>query len=176
MKYPKISDMLGIVSKIAPPSLAESWDNPGLQLGDPAAPVSRIMVSLDATGDVIQAALESGCQLLVTHHPLIFSAPKSISTATPQGRCIHAAIRGGLSIISMHTNYDCADDGLNDLLARRLGLRAAAKRRHRQQAHLGDRRPDLGRAGRHQPRLQLVHQADDALGGLWRDGALLARR
>lgn len=118
--------MLGIVSKIAPPSLAESWDNPGLQLGDPAAPVSRIMVSLDATGDVIQAALESGCQLLVTHHPLIFSAPKSISTATPQGRCIHAAIRGGLSIISMHTNYDCADDGLNDLLARRLGLRACS--------------------------------------------------
>jgi dinuclear metal center YbgI/SA1388 family protein len=80
------------------------------------------MVSLDATEAAIQSALASACQLLVTHHPLIFNAPKSISTATPQGACIHAAIRGGLSIVSMHTNYDCAEGGLNDLLARRIGL------------------------------------------------------
>lgn len=107
---------------MAPPGLSESWDNSGLQLGDPSAAVSRIMVSLDATMAVIQSAIASGCQLLVTHHPLIFTAPKSISTATPQGACIHAAIRGALSIISMHTTYDCAEDGLNDLLARRIGL------------------------------------------------------
>ena len=107
---------------MAPPGLAESWDNPGLQVGDPAATISRIMVALDATPAVIQSALVSDCNLLVTHHPLIFTAQKSISATTPLGGMIHAAIRGGLAVASMHTNYDCAEGGLNDLLAERIGL------------------------------------------------------
>lgn len=107
---------------MAPSTLAESWDNSGLQVGDPAAEISRIMVALDATPAVMESALSSGCQLLVTHHPLIFKALKSVSTATLQGRLIHAAIRGGLGVVSMHTNYDIADGGLNDVLADRLGL------------------------------------------------------
>jgi len=122
MKIPKLSDILGIINKIAPTSLAESWDNVGLQVGDPTAGISQIMIALDATPDVVETAIASGCQLLVTHHPLIFKPQKSISTATPQGRLIHAAIRGGLAIVSMHTNYDIADNGLNDVLAARLGL------------------------------------------------------
>jgi dinuclear metal center YbgI/SA1388 family protein len=126
MKTAKVSDILGIINKIAPADLAESWDNPGLQVGDPAAAVSAIMVALDATPAVIESALLSGCQLLVTHHPLIFKPQKSISTATAQGRLMYAAIRGGLGIISMHTNYDIARGGLNDVLAERLGLEGSA--------------------------------------------------
>ncbi len=117
MKTPKTSDILGIINKIAPVSLAEEWDNPGLQVGDPAAQASRIMVALDPTAEVIDSAISSSCQLLVTHHPLIFKPLKSISTATRQGAAIHAAIRAGLSIVCMHTNYDIARGGLNDLLA-----------------------------------------------------------
>ena len=124
MKTPKLSDILGIINKISPVSLAESWDNPGLQVGDPTAEVSRIMVALEATPAVIDSALQSDCQLLVTHHPLIFKPQKSISTATALGRSIHAAIRGGLGIVSMHTNYDIAEGGLNDVLSERLGLTA----------------------------------------------------
>jgi dinuclear metal center YbgI/SA1388 family protein len=119
---PKISDMLGIINKISHPSLAESWDNPGLQVGDPMAEVARVMVALDASPAVVDSALGAQCQLLVTHHPLIFKPQKSISTANAQGRSIHAAIRGGLGIICMHTNYDIAEGGLNDVLAKRLGL------------------------------------------------------
>jgi dinuclear metal center YbgI/SA1388 family protein len=126
MKTPKLSDILGIINKISPTSLAESWDNPGLQVGDPSAVVSRIMVALDATPAVIESAIQDDCQLLVTHHPLIFKALKAISTATTQGRSIHSAIRGGLGIVSMHTNYDIAAGGLNDVLAERLGLTACA--------------------------------------------------
>lgn len=122
MKKAKLSDILGIINKIAPASLAESWDNVGLQVGDPTAEIARIMVSLDATPIVVEEAISSGCQLLVTHHPLIFKPQKSISAATPQGRLIHAAIRNGLAIASMHTNYDIADGGLNDVLAARLEL------------------------------------------------------
>ncbi|RII28102.1 MAG: Nif3-like dinuclear metal center hexameric protein [Geobacter sp.] len=122
MKKTRLSEIAGIINKIAPPDLAESWDNSGLQLGDPSAEISRIMVALDPTPAVIDAALASSCQLLVTHHPLIFAPTKSISTATPQGRLIHAAIRGELAIISIHTSYDMAENGLNDLLSERLGL------------------------------------------------------
>ncbi len=109
---------------MAPPGLTETWDNSGLQVGDPTASISRIMVALDATPAVIESAISSACQLLITHHPLIFKPQKSISTATSQGKSIHAAIRGGLAIVSMHTNYDIATGGLNDVLAARLGLEA----------------------------------------------------
>jgi len=122
MKTAKLSDIVGIINKIAPQHLAESWDNSGLQLGDPTADVSRIMVALDPTPAVVASALASSCHLLVTHHPLIFKPLKSISSATSQGRLIHAAIREGLGIISIHTSYDIAMAGLNDHLAQHLGV------------------------------------------------------
>jgi dinuclear metal center YbgI/SA1388 family protein len=122
MKTPKVADIVGIINKIAPVALAEAWDNPGLQLGDPAAEVTRVMVALDPTPGVIDSAISASCQLLVTHHPLIFKPLKSISTATPHGAAIHKAIRGGVSIVSLHTNYDIAGGGLNDLLADKIGL------------------------------------------------------
>lgn len=122
MKIPKIADIVGIINKIAPPVLAETWDNPGLQIGDPSAEVSRIMVALDPTAAAIDSAITSSCQLLVTHHPLIFKPLKSISTATPQGALLQRAIRSGLSVVTLHTNYDIARGGLNDLLAGKIGL------------------------------------------------------
>ena len=122
MKNAKLSDILGIINKIAPNNLAESWDNCGLQVGDPTAIISRIMVALDATPGVVAEAISAECQLLVTHHPLIFKPQKCISTATPQGRLLHTAIRSGLAVISMHTNYDIVEGGLNDVLAERLEL------------------------------------------------------
>ncbi|HXE95158.1 MAG TPA: Nif3-like dinuclear metal center hexameric protein [Dongiaceae bacterium] len=122
MKIPKTADIVGIINKIAPATLAEAWDNPGLQVGDPCADVTRVMVALDPAPDVIDSALAASCQLLVTHHPLIFRPIKSISAATPHGAIIQKAIRGGLSIVSLHTNYDIAGGGLNDLLAEKIGL------------------------------------------------------
>lgn len=122
MKIPKTADIVGIINKIAPVALAEAWDNPGLQIGDPAAEVTRIMVALDPTPAVIDSAIAASCQLLVTHHPLIFKPLKSISTATPLGATIQKAIKAGLSVISMHTNYDIATGGLNDLLAAKISL------------------------------------------------------
>ncbi|OGT99993.1 MAG: Nif3-like dinuclear metal center hexameric protein [Geobacteraceae bacterium GWC2_48_7] len=118
----KVSDILGFINKIAPPDLAESWDNPGLQVGNPVGEVNRIMVALDPSPPVIEAAITSHCNLLVTHHPLIFKPLSSISTATPHGKTIHDAIKNKLSIIALHTNYDIAEGGLNDVLAQKIGL------------------------------------------------------
>lgn len=122
MKSPKVADIVGIINKIAPMRLAETWDNPGLQIGDPASTVTRIMVALDPTPAAIDSAIATSSQLLVTHHPLLFKPLKTISTAHPHGALIHKAIRGGLSIVALHTNYDIAADGLNDLLAAKIGL------------------------------------------------------
>jgi len=118
----KLSDIVGIINKIAPPILAEDWDNVGLQVGDPANEIERIMVALDPCPDSVDAAIKNSCQLLLTHHPLIFKPLKRITTADETGRLIHQAITNRLAIVSLHTNYDITQNGINDLLADALGI------------------------------------------------------
>ena len=93
----KLTDIVGIINKIAPPHLAEDWDNVGLQVGDPAAPAGKIMVSLDPGRHALEAAVANGCRLLLTHHPLIFSSLKRISLAEPTGGLIALAIKNDLA-------------------------------------------------------------------------------
>jgi dinuclear metal center YbgI/SA1388 family protein len=117
-----LSDIIDILDKLAPPFLAEEWDNCGLQLGDPSWPVTRIWVALDPTLQVIEAASAQKVNLLITHHPLIFKPLRSLEFNTPLGAVIHRATRNNLAIFAAHTNLDSATGGLNDMLARRLGL------------------------------------------------------
>ena len=112
-----------ILERIAPAAAAESWDNVGLQVGDPDATVARIWVALDAGPEVVQAGAEAGIDLIITHHPLIFRALKRIDLTTPTGAAIGYALRNQMAVFSLHTNLDSAPGGLNDLLGRRLGLR-----------------------------------------------------
>ena len=126
MNIAKLSDLVGIINKIAPQALAAEWDNPGLQVGDPAATVERIMVALDPGPEAVEAAIAAGCNLLLTHHPLIFKPLKRISSQESAGALIIRAIGSQLAIAALHTNYDIAEDGVNDLLATRLGLGRAA--------------------------------------------------
>lgn len=122
MTNPKPSDIAGIINKKYPFRLAEDWDNVGLQLGDTTKSVTRIMVALDPLPQVITSALDHNCDLLVTHHPLIFSPLRQITSSTSTGNSLLLAAQGGLALLAMHTNYDIATDGLNDLLADRIGL------------------------------------------------------
>ncbi|MDY0384569.1 Nif3-like dinuclear metal center hexameric protein [Trichlorobacter sp.] len=122
MKAAKISDIVGIIGKKYPFGLAEEWDNVGLQLGDPAGAVERVMVALDPLPEVLDQALSRNCQLLITHHPLIFKPLRQITTGSITGKLVLQAASHGLALVAMHTNYDIADGGLNDLLAERLGL------------------------------------------------------
>lgn len=94
----------------------------GLQVGDPAAPAERIMVALDPIPEAIDAAISAKCSLLLTHHPLIFRPLNKLSLSDPQSALIARAIRHDLAVVSLHTNYDIASGGLNDLLAERLGV------------------------------------------------------
>ena len=122
MINPKLSDIAGIINKKYPFTLAEDWDNVGLQLGDPSTEIRRIMVALDPLPQVIASAIDSNCDLLITHHPLIFSPLRQITSSTSTGSSILKAAQNRLALLAMHTNYDIAQDGLNDLLAKRIGL------------------------------------------------------
>jgi dinuclear metal center YbgI/SA1388 family protein len=121
-KTVRVQDIGGLVNRLYPQSLAENWDNVGLQLGDPIASVERVLVCLDAEEQVIRRAEEIGAQLVISHHPLIYRALKKITPGDEAGRAIFRALRQGIAVISAHTNLDRAKEGLNDWLAERFGL------------------------------------------------------
>ncbi|MBE6976579.1 MAG: Nif3-like dinuclear metal center hexameric protein [Ruminococcaceae bacterium] len=117
-----VADILKHIETIAPTYMKESWDNVGLLCGSKSTPVTRVLVALDPFESVCREAVEWGAQLIVTHHPLIFQPPKAITDETAVGRTIMALCAAGISAINAHTNLDCTPGGVNDVLARRLGL------------------------------------------------------
>jgi dinuclear metal center YbgI/SA1388 family protein len=117
-----VDQIIAVLNRLAPPHLAESWDNVGLQFGDGTWPVEQIWVALDPLPEVVAEACENEVDLLVTHHPLFFKPIKKIDCATPVGRIVNLAAAGRLAIFSAHTNLDSACGGVNDVLAGLLGL------------------------------------------------------
>ncbi len=117
-----VADILQYIETIAPPYMKEDWDNVGLLCGRRDREVRKVLVALDPFYHVCQEAAELGADLIVTHHPLIFSAPKAITDGDPAGRCILFLIEHGIAAINAHTNLDLAPGGVNDVLARTLGL------------------------------------------------------
>ena len=106
------------MQRIAPLALAESWDNPGL-LVDCGGEVSRVLVTLDITPEVVEEAARKGCGLIVSHHPVIFSPLKKLS-----GQDVaFQLVKSGISAICMHTNLDAAEGGVNEVLAGIFGMR-----------------------------------------------------
>jgi dinuclear metal center YbgI/SA1388 family protein len=102
----KVKDFLDIIDRLAPPELAMDWDNSGLQVGDKEAEVKRVALALDPTSANIRQALKSECQLLITHHPLIFKPISQVSLQNPLTAPVFLAVSGGLAIIAAHSNWD----------------------------------------------------------------------
>ena len=117
-----VKDILEYLNSFAPAYMKESWDNVGLLCGSQSQPVKKILVALDPFEHVCSEAAQIGADLLVTHHPLIFVAPKSITDDDSVGRSIMALVKSGISAINAHTNLDCTPGGVNDVLAKKLGL------------------------------------------------------
>ncbi len=119
-----VQDLIGLLHRFYPPDLAQEWDNVGLQVGEPDRVIQRIMVALDPSMENLHSAHTSNCQLLLTHHPLIFKPLKRISTSDPTGKIITYALRHNINIVCAHTNLDSGANGLNDWLAATLHLTA----------------------------------------------------
>jgi len=118
----KVSEVMNIMEEIAPKRLAENWDNPGLLVGSPQSEVGKILVALDANERVVKKAIEIKAELIVTHHPVIFKALKKIRSDLPDGKKLFNLIQNNISVFSAHTNLDSAEGGVNDTLAKKLGL------------------------------------------------------
>ena len=118
----KIKEVLSALERFAPLPLQESWDNAGLQIGLTEAEVSGALLCLDVTERIIDEAVAKSCNLVVSHHPLLFRGLKQISDQTDVQRTVWKAIRQGICVISMHTNLDNARGGVNFKIAERLGL------------------------------------------------------
>jgi len=119
---PSVGDIIHAIDEMAPFSLAAAWDNCGLQVGSRGWPVRRICVALDPLPGVVDAACREKADLLVTHHPLLMRPLKLLDCDTVQGKIIARALQQNTAIVSAHTNFDASADGLNDLLAEKIGL------------------------------------------------------
>ena len=118
----KIKQVLSALERFAPLPLQESWDNAGLQLGLTEVEVSGALLCLDVNEQIVDEAIAKGCNLIVSHHPLLFRGLKQISGADYVQRSAIKAIKHDIVIVSMHTNMDNALDGVNWKIAERLGL------------------------------------------------------
>lgn len=117
-----VADIIGLMNRLAPPNLAEAWDNSGLQVGDPTWQVKKVWVALDPLPEVVEKACAADVDLLITHHPLIMTPFKSLDLSLNPGRIINRAIASRLALFCAHTNFDSVGEGLNDILCERLGL------------------------------------------------------
>ena len=117
-----VGEVLSFLQEKAPFELQENFDNAGFLVGREASHVSKILVSLDITEEVVQEAAGQGAQLIVAHHPVIFSGVKAMTDQTSVGKILLSLAENGIAAICAHTNLDAVEDGVNDALALRLGL------------------------------------------------------
>ncbi len=123
----RLSKIIEELEYIAPKELKEPWDNVGLMVGDETQKIERVFICLDLTTKNIEHAIDFGADLIVTHHPLIFKPLYSVTENDPISGIVRSAIKNDISVYSMHTNFDKADGGMNDLLAHKLGLEHVRK-------------------------------------------------
>jgi dinuclear metal center YbgI/SA1388 family protein len=107
------------------PAWAEPWDKVGLVCGDPDQEVRQVLLAVDPVEAVVDEAVEHGADLVVVHHPLLLTPVSSVAATTPKGRVVHRLVREGVALYTAHTNADVPVDGVNDAIARALGLRDA---------------------------------------------------
>lgn len=118
-----VGQIIEAIEEAAPRSLQEQWDNSGLLCGSPQWECHGVMLCLDVTPEVVNQAAEAGCNLIVSHHPLIFKGIKAVSDMTVQGRALISAIKDDIAVYSAHTSLDNAPSpwGVSHEMARMLG-------------------------------------------------------
>ena len=118
----KVKDIIKVIEDFAPLSIQEGWDNSGLCVGSPEDEVSSVLLALDCTPELIDEAVACGADMVVTHHPLIFSGLKKISPDDMVGAAVIKAVRAGVSVYAAHTSADKVLEGVSGAMAARLGL------------------------------------------------------
>ena len=117
-----LQDIINIIESVAPLSYQESWDNSGLQVGDRNADVHAALLTIDVTESVVDEAINKRCDLIISHHPLLFHGLKHLTGETPQERCVEKAIRHNIAIYSSHTAMDAYIHGVSGKIADKFGI------------------------------------------------------
>ena len=117
-----LREIINSIESVAPRSAQEQWDNSGMQVGDTGREIHSVLLTTDVTTDVVNEAIISGCDLIISHHPLLFHGLKQVCGQTPQARVVEMAIKHDIAIYSAHTNLDSVVGGINTKLAERLGI------------------------------------------------------
>lgn len=119
---PPLTDVVAALDALYDPRWAEDWDAVGTVLGDPAAPVSRVLFAVDPVQAVVDEAIEWQADLIVTHHPLFLRGVTTVAASTPKGRVVHNLIRHGIALHTCHTNADSPAKGVSESMALALGV------------------------------------------------------
>jgi dinuclear metal center YbgI/SA1388 family protein len=119
----KVAEVIQLMGEFAPTSLAEDWDNVGLQVGDQNTEVKNVLLALDLREGLVQEAIAKDCNLIITHHPLIFKGIKTVTESSYTGRLIRDLIKNEIAVFSAHTNLDISSNGLNDFLIKKLPVK-----------------------------------------------------
>jgi len=117
-----LREIINSIESVAPRSAQEEWDNSGMQVGDTGRDIQSVLLTTDVTTDVVNEAIELGCQLIISHHPLLFHGLKQVCGQTSQARIVETAIKHDIAIYSAHTNLDSVPGGINTRLAEKIGL------------------------------------------------------
>lgn len=118
----KAQVIFNIIESIAPKVLAQEWDNVGLLIGDYSKDVNRLLLCLDVSESVVEEAIFREVDLIVSHHPVVFNQIKNIRTDLPLGRLVYKIVKNNLSVYSVHTNFDAAENSMVNYLAGKMGL------------------------------------------------------
>lgn len=119
---PTVDDIICEIEKIAKPQYAYRWDNCGLCAGDKNAKVKNVLITLDVTAQVVKEAIDKDCQMIISHHPIIFKPISSAGIETYEGEILALLYKNDIALFSAHTSLDIAFGGVNDALAEKLGL------------------------------------------------------
>lgn len=122
----KLKELTAYLESFAPLELQEPYDNSGLLVGDPNQEILQALISLDCTEDVVDEAIRTGCDVIISHHPIIFKGLRRLTGSTSVERVVMKAIRHGIALYAIHTNLDNVIGGVNARIADRLGLQKRA--------------------------------------------------
>lgn len=118
----EVKDIVAKLEELAPPALQESYDNSGLLVGEPKTEVTGVLVSLDVTESIVQEAINEGCNMIVSHHPIIFGGLKRLTGKNYVERTVMMALRNNIALYAIHTNLDNVMHGVNNRIAEKLQL------------------------------------------------------
>ena len=118
----KVRDVVGFLQQVYPPHCEEQWDNSGLQIGSLDEVLTSAVIALDVDLPVVDEAISKGANLLISHHPLFFRPLKRVDYSAYMGELVRKIILNGINVYSLHTNFDSASGGLNDILLEMMGL------------------------------------------------------